>query len=486
LYVPDGTKSLYTAAYQWKDFTNIVELDSPVAHAGNDQQADENTQVTLDGSASTDPENDVLTYFWTAPTGIILSSYTDAKPSFTTPEVQKDIQLTFYLTVNDGKMCSSTSKVYVIVKQVNKAPVANAGIDKEVTEENFFQLDGFQSSDFDNDALTYTWTAPAGIALNSTTDVTPSFIAPRVNTTTSFVFSLVVNDGNVDSPADQVVITVIPNKAPNANAGKDQQVSESNWFILDGTASSDPNNDALTYFWTASEEVTLNSTTSARPQFKAPEVKADTDYTFSLTVFDGKMYSKVDQITISVKNVDNAPYVKSPVNNISVNRTSPDKTIDLQTIFADDDLSDVMSYWVTSNTNNQLVTTQISGSYLILSFSSQSTGLSEIVVTANTNGKEVSSKFNVEVKSPTGINSVDRDPKFAVFPNPTNGKVKIIVDQNSPSGCELIVTDIKGKIILTQIIHKEEEWVDLTGNTPGLYLFKTNADNTNVQKVILK
>lgn len=486
LYVPSGTKSLYAAAVQWKDFKNIVEVNPPVAHAGADQQADENSMVILDGSASSDPENDVLTYFWTVPAGIILSSITNAQPSFTTPEVPKDSLLMFTLTVNDGKMCSAASKVYVTVKQVNKAPVANAGIDKDVTEEKFFQLDGSLSSDFDRDALTYKWTAPAGITLNSTTDVTPSFIAPHVSIPTTFTFSLIVNDGLVDSPADQVEITVIPNKAPTANAGKDQQDNESNWLTLDGSASTDPNNDVLTYFWTAPTGIILNPENSAKPQFKAPEVTMDTTYTFSLKVFDGKKYSTADQIVISVKNVDKAPYAKSTLNNISVDTSCPDKIIELQTIFADDDANDVLSYCVTSNTNDKVVTSRISGCYLTLSFSPQYTGQSEIVVTANSNGKEVSSQFNVEVKSSTGVNLVDNEQKFIVFPNPTNGKVKVVTHQNSPSGSEVIVTDITGKVILKQKMHKNEEWIDLTGNSPGIYLFKTNYDNTTIQKVILK
>ncbi|MGE5395801.1 MAG: leucine-rich repeat protein [Candidatus Saccharibacteria bacterium] len=486
LYVPTGTKSLYAAAYQWKDFTNIVEINPPVAHAGNDQQADENTLVTLDGSASTDPENDVLTYFWTAPEGIVLSSITDAKPSFKTPEVAKDSKLTFSLTVNDGKMCSTASKVYVTVKQVNKAPVANAGIDKEVTEENFFQLDGFQSSDFDNDALTYTWIAPAGITLNSTTEVTPSFITPHVDTPTTFTFSLIVNDGHVDSPADQVAITVTPNKAPLANAGTDQQVNENDRFTLDASASSDPDNDVLTYLWTAPTGITLSSSTSAKPQFITPEVTTDTNYTFRLEVFDGKMHSTADQVVITVKNVDKAPYVKSPVNYISVDRTSADKTIELQSIFADDDLNDVLSYCVTSNSDDQVVTTKVSGGYLTLCFSSQYAGQSEVVITASSNGKQVSSKFNVEVKTPAGINSYETDQPFSVYPNPTNGKVKVIVEQNTQIGNELIVKDIHGRSVLKQKIHEKEQWIDLSGNIPGIYLFKTSSDNTRVQKVVLK
>jgi hypothetical protein len=75
---------------------------------------------------------------------------------------------------------------------------------------------------------------------------------------------------------------------------------------------------------------------------------------------------------------------------------------------------------------------------------------------------------------------------FEIYPNPTSGKVKIILAKTPQNGTELIVTDINGKIVLEQTIQEKEEWIDLTGNTPGVYLLKTNLKNTNVQKVILK
>jgi hypothetical protein len=47
----------------------------------------------------------------------------------------------------------------------------------------------------------------------------------------------------------------------------------------------------------------LSSTTVANPTFTAPEVNADTIYTFSLVVNDGTLDSPVDQVVITVKNI---------------------------------------------------------------------------------------------------------------------------------------------------------------------------------------
>jgi len=98
-------------------------------------------------------------------------------------------------------------------------------------------------------------------------------------------------------------IVAKPNKAPFAYAGVDRSVNERDWVTLDGTLSSDPESDPLTYTWTAPAGITLSSLTAAKPTFIAPDVTAETSYTFFLVVNDGAVSSAPVSVTLTVKDV---------------------------------------------------------------------------------------------------------------------------------------------------------------------------------------
>lgn len=189
------------------EITILKVNNAPVANAGADQSVNENVLVTLDASKSLDPENSMLSYNWTAPAGITLSALTVAKPTFTAPAVSADTKYTFSLEVNDGVKNSAVDEVIITVK-ANRAPVANAGSSQSVNEGKLVTLNGSSSSDADGNPLKYMWTAPAGVVLSSTTAAKPTFTAPEVSKDTILNFSLVVNDGQLNSASASVKITV--------------------------------------------------------------------------------------------------------------------------------------------------------------------------------------------------------------------------------------------------------------------------------------
>ena len=183
----------------------------PVASAGTTQSIVAGAIVTLDGSASTDPNGDTLTYSWTVTSkpsrsSAELSSATLAKPTFT-PDVAG--VYVFNLVVNDGKVSSAAATVTINVSVANVAPVARAGTAQNVITGAVVTLDCSASSDVSNDPLTYSWafaSKPIGsnAALSSATVIKPTFTPDVVG---EYVLNLVVNDGMANSALATVTVT---------------------------------------------------------------------------------------------------------------------------------------------------------------------------------------------------------------------------------------------------------------------------------------
>ena len=183
---------------------------APMANAGDDAIVDAGAAVMLDGSGSMDPDGDALTYAWVlaAPDGsaAVLVDADMAMPSFNTDLVGDYV---VELTVSDGEFADSDSVTISAVDPLqNQAPVANAGPDQAVEVGATVVLDGTGSTDADEDMLTYSWTLETPMGSSATLDdassATPRFTADIAGT---YAAILVVNDGTVDSMADEVVVT---------------------------------------------------------------------------------------------------------------------------------------------------------------------------------------------------------------------------------------------------------------------------------------
>lgn len=276
----------------------------PIADAGAATLVvNENTTTNLNGSASSDPEGKALSFVWSAPVGISITNPNVAVTTFTAAEVEADTNYDIVLTVNDGETLLNTHKdtIKVTVKQVNKAPVANAGADKVTREQKPVMLDGSASYDPDAlDIITFSWAAPVGVTLDDATAAKPNFIAGDVAVDTDLQFILTVTDNLLASDKDTVVVKVTANKAPIADAGANQKVRIKNPVTLHGENSSDPDGDVITYNWTSPAAITLTNPASANPTFIAPDSNIDMVYTFTLEVTDelGSKNSKTIDVTV--------------------------------------------------------------------------------------------------------------------------------------------------------------------------------------------
>ncbi len=117
--VKDSQKGV-SAAATMKVMVNATNT-APKANAGADQNLDEKTTVTLDGSASTDTDGMIVSYEWvqTAGTVVTLSGATTANPTFTTPDVAANETLMFELTVTDNNGMKASQATSIHVKDCN-------------------------------------------------------------------------------------------------------------------------------------------------------------------------------------------------------------------------------------------------------------------------------------------------------------------------------------------------------------------------------
>jgi hypothetical protein len=348
LVVSDGKANSELAAVSiLASATNLA----PVAKPGVNQSVVTGTKVSVDASASSDPNGDSITYRWSLlfkPAGstATLSSATTASATFTA-----DLAGTYLvgLTVNDGKVDSPVVVLTVTAAKLNAVPVANAGTNQNVTAATLTTLDGTASTDADLDGLSYTWSliskpSSSNATLSSTTSPKPTFTPDVAGT---YVASLVVSDGKDRSLT--AVVTVIAsgsNSAPVANAGSAQSVSTAAVVTLNGTGSTDANGDTLTYRWTLTSKPTsstaaLSSATVASPTFTADLAGS---YVASLVVNDSKVDStNTSTVTVTASAANSAPVANAgPVQTVS--RTGGTVTVTLTGAGSTDANSDTLTY----------------------------------------------------------------------------------------------------------------------------------------------
>lgn len=286
----------------------------PVADAGDDQNVTEGDTATLDGSTSRDADGDPLSYAWRfvsrpAGSGAALTDTDTARPGF-----QADVAGDYVveLIVNDGEADSAPDNVAITVAEANSVPVADAGDDQTVVAGDTVTLDGQNSQDADGDRLTYQWqfvSKPDGslAQLDGTGTVAPTFQADIQG---SYVVSLIVSDGEDDSESARVTITASErNAAPVAKAGEDREVVEGDTVRLDGSASSDANDDELSYQWRftsrpSGSAAALTDTAAVAPEFIADETGT---YVLELVVNDGELDSAPVTVTITVTQANVKP-----------------------------------------------------------------------------------------------------------------------------------------------------------------------------------
>jgi hypothetical protein len=292
---------------------------APTADAGADVDIQSGTVVTLDGSGSSDPDGDTLSYSWSQVSGtqVQLANAAGAKPSFTASATGTYV---FELSVADAKVSSTPDTVTVRVLKQNTAPVAEAGDDQDTKVGTLVRLDAGASYDPDTDAVTCTWTQISGASVEMAgANTARATFTPTVSGVLEF--KVIVSDGQAQAE-DTVKVTVESvNHVPQADAGDPQTINLTPTLgfkvTLDGRGSSDADGNTLSHIWSqvSGPSVSLSGANTATPSFTPGTAGT---YVFELKVYDGKDTSLADTVTITVQNMLASISLSAPLNGAQI------------------------------------------------------------------------------------------------------------------------------------------------------------------------
>ncbi|MBI4870217.1 MAG: matrixin family metalloprotease [Candidatus Riflebacteria bacterium] len=258
---------------------DITSNAPPIPNPGPNRSVTGAPTITLDATASSDPDGTPLTYAWEQVSGPapILSPTVAAVVDVVPTKVGVYV---FRLTVSDGDL-SRSAEVQLIRDSL--PPQASISGTARTTAGLPVTLSGLGSTDPDGDPLFYSWSQTAGplVKLGVTGQATLSFTTSTAGT---YGFRLtVLEPQGLTATATASVQLDRPAVTPTAEAGPDRTVEVGSTVQLYGSASRDPYGRRLLFTWSqrSGPLVALNAPDAPTPTFTAA---AGGTYEFRLTV----------------------------------------------------------------------------------------------------------------------------------------------------------------------------------------------------------
>ena len=277
-------------------FTTVTVEDNlpPVANAGGPYTVDEGTVFNLDGSLSSDPNGDLLTYQWDLDNDGLFDDATGVPVAY---QFADNGDYTVGLLVSDSLLTGGTTTT---VHVNNVAPTVSVGDDQHVNEGDAVYFNGSFSDPGVNDTHMISWDFGDGSAAVTGT-LTPSHVYAD-NGTYTVTLTVTDKDGGVGS--DTLIVTV-HNMAPVVDAGANKGVNEGATVNFSGSFTEAGSADTHTMSWDFGDG-SAPVTGTLTPQ----HVYVDNGtYTVILTVWDDEGDSGNDTLVVTVSNV--APVVNA-------------------------------------------------------------------------------------------------------------------------------------------------------------------------------
>ncbi|BCE00974.1 PKD domain-containing protein [Marinicellulosiphila megalodicopiae] len=241
-----------------------------------------NRLVSLDASDSVDLDGDVLSYTWDFGDDSVSQTSQNSEFEYT---YSAPGSYTITLIVDDGQPTNNQDRITQNVTVINTKPVADFNFVKTDQTVEFSNL----SQDMDGDVLTYLWTF--GDEQNSQENSPIHAFSESI----AYEVSLTVTDSFGDQDVTVKVIDFSINESPNV---KFELVQQGYVISLDASATTDPENDAMTYSWSMGESTMINDVISFEFIYDQQG-----EYIIELTVSDDQGNSALvsQEITIALE-----------------------------------------------------------------------------------------------------------------------------------------------------------------------------------------
>jgi|GEM_PF-1134948 len=239
----------------------------------------------------------------------------------------------------------------------NNPPTLPAAQSLSTNEDTAVTFDLNAGADSDGNALSYIKvTNPSSGNLSCVGGASRSCsFTPSANYNGAATFTYKVNDGALDSNIATVTINVAAiNDAPTVPANQSVTTVEDTAVTFELNGGSDAENDSLTYIKNTNPiSGTLTCTSgSSRSCTYTPEQGYNGSVSFTYLVYDGRLNSNLGTVTITIRDVNNAPTLPS----LQTVVTTEDNSLTFDLAAGSDADGNALNYIKATNTGNGTVT----------------------------------------------------------------------------------------------------------------------------------
>jgi hypothetical protein len=279
--------------------------------------------VSVTGTAT--DNNTIISTLWSQVSGPSTASIVN--PILLTTTISNLVAGTyvFQLSATDIIGAVGTDFVTITVNTAsNIPPVANAGLNKNITlPTNSVTLTG-SGTDSDGVIVSYLWTKVSGPS--TFTIVSPTLSTTVINNLVAgtYIFQLLVTDnqGATNAATATVTVNAAPiNQPPTSNAGNDQTIQLPTSSVTLTGSGTDGDGSIVGYLWTKISGTGGTITTPTSTTTTVTGLSVGT-YVFNLRVTDNGGLTANDTVVITVLAANNIPPIAS---------AGPDQTIQLPT-----------------------------------------------------------------------------------------------------------------------------------------------------------